>query len=326
MGILSGGLTLEARRPVSFQVFNPLTGALVSSASLSTGNRITLPQGPGAYILKGTLFDGTGCNPWTQFLDGSTVPSSPWLSFQGPGGGGATQIISFLDPDLGVTNQALRINSGTNANEWFVGPVTLDEWSVGARFRLVSFSPMGKENLLCLTTHSTPLSPAPSITLVNGRYKLWSYVSSDTELADLGPATPNQWHTTYIYARNDGRVKAWWDRVLVYDGLAPLVNPFDGYIEWGSGSWQYDATTTVDLDWIGYGNPCNLPQMLNITRLSNNVVLWWPTNASGFVLQNNSNINSSNWLTTTNSKVVWNDQYYVTSSIPAATMFFRLVR
>src|SRR5256885_11805009 len=31
---------------------------------------------------------------------------------------------------------------------------------------------------------------------------------------------------------------------------SPLVNPFNGYVEWGSGSWQFDATTTVDFDWV----------------------------------------------------------------------------
>jgi hypothetical protein len=25
-------------------------------------------------------------------------------------------------------------------------------------------------------------------------------------------------------------------------------------IEWGSGAWQYNATTTVDFDWVAYGN------------------------------------------------------------------------
>jgi len=44
----------------------------------------------------------------------------------------------------------------------------------------------------------------PSITLVNGRYKLWNYVNSDTELMDIGPAVTNAWHTAYLYARNDG--------------------------------------------------------------------------------------------------------------------------
>src|SRR5205823_11526457 len=220
----------------------------------------------GQSIMNGAFLDVGAGGPWIQFLGGPSLPASPWVASQGGGTGGTTLIVDFFDPELGATNQALRINSGVNANEWYVGPLALDELAVGARFRLVSFSPTGKENLLCLTTHSTPNSPAPSITLVDGRYKLWNYVNSNTELMDLGPVVPNQWHTAYIFGRKDGRVKLWWDGVLSFDGFAPLVNPFDGYIEWGSGSWQYDATTTVDFDWIGYGNPCNLPQLLTFTR------------------------------------------------------------
>ncbi len=192
--------------------------------------------------------------PSIQFLGGPSLPASPWIASQSGGTDGTTAIVDFFDPDLGATNQALRINSGANANEWYVGPLALDELAVGARFRLAAFTGTGKENLLCLTTHSTPLSPAPAITLVNDRYKLWNYVNSDTELMDIGPAVTNAWHTAYLYARNDGRVKLWWDDDLVFDGVAPLVNPFDGYVEWGSGSWQYDATTTLDFDWVAYGN------------------------------------------------------------------------
>jgi hypothetical protein len=48
-------LTLEVRRPLTFQVFNPLTGGVVSNLTLMAGNRFALPQGPGAYILKGTF-------------------------------------------------------------------------------------------------------------------------------------------------------------------------------------------------------------------------------------------------------------------------------
>jgi hypothetical protein len=98
------------------------------------------------------------------------------------------------------------------------------------------------------------MSPAPAITLVDGRFKLWNYVKADTAILDLGPATTNVWHTAYLYARNDGKVKLWWDGNLAFDGIAPLVNPFNGYVEWGSGAWQYDATTTVDFDWVAYGN------------------------------------------------------------------------
>jgi hypothetical protein len=54
MGILAGGVTLEARRPVQFEMFHPLTGAVLSNLTMNAGQRCTLPPGPGAYILKGT--------------------------------------------------------------------------------------------------------------------------------------------------------------------------------------------------------------------------------------------------------------------------------
>ncbi len=325
MGILGGGLTLEARRPVSFQAINPLTGAVVYNFAINTGNRVTLQQGPGAYIIKGTFLDvGPACAPWTQFLDGSTVPGGPWLPYQGGGVGGSTTVISFLDPATGFTNQALRINSGSGANEWFVGPLAMDEWAVGARFRLVAYSPTGKENLLCLTTRSDPHSPSPSITLVNGRYKLWSYVSSDTEIMDLEPVVPNQWHTAYIFARKDGRVKLWWDGVLRFDGFAPLVNPFDAYVEWGSGSWQYDATTTVDFDWLGYGAPCNLPQLLTVNRSANRILLSWPTNAPAYTLQSTTNAANPGWVNVTNPVATVDDQFVVTNDVSGKAKFFRL--
>ncbi|MHB8970124.1 MAG: glycoside hydrolase family 5 protein [Pirellulaceae bacterium] len=55
MGILGRGVTLQARRAVRFQVFHPLTGEVVSHLTLNAGERFTLPQGPGAYICKGTF-------------------------------------------------------------------------------------------------------------------------------------------------------------------------------------------------------------------------------------------------------------------------------
>lgn len=208
----------------------------------------------GHSIINGAFLDAGSGDASIQFLGGGNLPGPPWASSQSGGTGGSTSILNFFDTDLGATNQCLRINSGANANEWYVGPLAFDEMVVGARFRLAAFTPTGRENLLCLTTHSTPLSPAPAITLVDGRYKLWNYVNSNTQLMDLGPAVTNAWHTAYIYARSGGPVKLWWDDALVFDGAAPLVNPYDGYIEWGSGSWQYNAITTVDFDWIAYGN------------------------------------------------------------------------
>jgi hypothetical protein len=63
MGILDGGLTLEARRPLRFEVFNPLTGLAVTNAVLVAGERWVLSQGPRAYILKGMLLAAPAATP-----------------------------------------------------------------------------------------------------------------------------------------------------------------------------------------------------------------------------------------------------------------------
>ncbi len=53
MGILGGGITLEARRDLWVDVRNPLTERVVTNVTMLAGKRLTLPQGPGAYLLKG---------------------------------------------------------------------------------------------------------------------------------------------------------------------------------------------------------------------------------------------------------------------------------
>ena len=55
IGILDGGATLRARRPMRCQVFNPLTGTVVTNLALNAGGEILLPRGPGAYVMRGTL-------------------------------------------------------------------------------------------------------------------------------------------------------------------------------------------------------------------------------------------------------------------------------
>jgi hypothetical protein len=57
MGVLRGGVTLEARRPVQVRVFNPLTGLGVARVNLAPGRRLELPQGPGVYLLRGRFED-----------------------------------------------------------------------------------------------------------------------------------------------------------------------------------------------------------------------------------------------------------------------------
>lgn len=55
MGILTEGITLKARKDVRFDVFNPLTGQVVTNLTLSAGKTFALPQGPGTYLIKGQI-------------------------------------------------------------------------------------------------------------------------------------------------------------------------------------------------------------------------------------------------------------------------------
>lgn len=55
IGIRSGGLQLEARENVRFQVYHPLTGERLLSATKLAGERLTLPQGPGALLVLGEV-------------------------------------------------------------------------------------------------------------------------------------------------------------------------------------------------------------------------------------------------------------------------------
>lgn len=186
---------------------------------------------------------------WTSYLDGSSFPGFPWQ----PDSNEGTTLVVPID----ATNNALRMDSsnpsGSGNNEWYVGPIVVNELVGGSRFRVVDFSPAGKENILSVTVGGA-LPTAPSITLVDGRFKVWSY-TTDLEILDLGPALVNQFHTAYILARNDGTAQVWWDGAFVVDGLVPITPSFDGYVEFGSGTyWQTTAATTIDFDWVGYGD------------------------------------------------------------------------
>jgi hypothetical protein len=55
IGIRPAGVEFEARRRLSFTAYNPLTGEVAKSAVMERGDRVTLPQGPGAFLLVGRI-------------------------------------------------------------------------------------------------------------------------------------------------------------------------------------------------------------------------------------------------------------------------------
>jgi hypothetical protein len=86
----------------------------------------------------------------------------------------------------------------------------------------------------------------------------------------------------------------------------------DNYYEWLAGTDP--------------ANPFSSPAQLTITPSGANVILTWPTNAVGFILQSTTNLVSPvDW--STNSPVpVIAGQNTVTNSITGAQKFFRLSR
>ncbi len=62
---------------------------------------------------------------------------------------------------------------------------------------------------------------------------------------------------------------------------------------------------------------------LSITLSGKNAVVYWP-NVSGFILQQNNNLASTNWTTSRYSVTTTNGTNSITISAPAGSLFFRL--
>jgi hypothetical protein len=69
----------------------------------------------------------------------------------------------------------------------------------------------------------------------------------------------------------------------------------------------------------------NLPA-LGIANQNSSIVLTWPTNAVGFILEYATNLPAANWTTNSSSPSIVNGQYTVTNTISNATKFYRLIK
>jgi uncharacterized repeat protein (TIGR03803 family) len=97
-------------------------------------------------------------------------------------------------------------------------------------------------------------------------------------------------------------------------------HPYGGLVQGRDGSFY--GTTLQGGAGNGYGTVFRLtvvpgPPQLAITPLGTDVVLTWPTNATGFTLQSTTNLASPDWITVSG-------QFAVTNPISGLQMFFRL--
>jgi hypothetical protein len=66
--------------------------------------------------------------------------------------------------------------------------------------------------------------------------------------------------------------------------------------------------------------------LLKANLVGNNLVISWPTNATGFVLQSTASLAPPNWTNVTNSVVVAGPDNTVTQSLSGFSRYFRLRR
>jgi uncharacterized repeat protein (TIGR03803 family) len=106
------------------------------------------------------------------------------------------------------------------------------------------------------------------------------------------------------------------------DGAYPNALVLSGNTLYGTasygGSFGYGTVFSISL-------PTTPPQ-LTLNRAAANVILTWPTNATGFTLQSTTDLFSPAWTTNLPPPVVVNGQNTVTNPISGGRQFFRLSR
>jgi hypothetical protein len=104
------------------------------------------------------------------------------------------------------------------------------------------------------------------------------------------------------------------DRKLTYTITMPISITTEGMTLTGSAAGQI----------VAYGTIPTTPSLRIAPAGNSTVLIAWPTNATGFVLQQNSVLGSTNWAAVTNQSVVQGTEKQVTVSASQGAAFYRL--
>jgi hypothetical protein len=128
--------------------------------------------------------------------------------------------------------------------------------------------------------------------------------------------------------------------------IMPLLNGNDGFANpltldctgYSGATFTYNTPELTGFDtynismWMDYGlmsltvvDASLPPPALQISPTSlNSVRLYWPTNSTGYTVQQNSNLGTTNWVNATNSVSIVDTKYQATITTTNGTRFFRL--
>jgi len=100
-------------------------------------------------------------------------------------------------------------------------------------------------------------------------------------------------------------------------------NPFGG-LTLGADGYYYGTTEIYGANTNGTIFRLIYPGLSLSPLPGQQVLVSWPTNQTGFILQVTTNLASPTWLTAQPAPVILNDQYVVTNNTPGVTSFYRL--
>jgi len=105
-------------------------------------------------------------------------------------------------------------------------------------------------------------------------------------------------------------------------GILPIV------ADNGHGPLLYVPSTSVGYLALAPNDrfPSGAPRLTISLTATNTVLISWPSPYSGFALQQNSNLSTTNWVTLTNTPITIGSQNQVTMPPPTGNQFYRLMQ
>jgi uncharacterized repeat protein (TIGR03803 family) len=250
--------------------------------------------------LYGTAYDG-GTNGWGTVFAVNT------------NGIGFTNLYNFTDGSDGANPQATLILSGNTLYGTARHGGSEDNGTVFA----INISGTHFTNLYDFTGSSD--EGAPYAGLILSGDTLYGTAAGDGNSASSGT----------VFAVNTNGTR--FTNLYSFTALAPITNTnsdgntpqagliLSGVVFYGTASHGGSASD-------GTVFSLSLPQPLKLTIIlsGTNVVLTWPTNATGFTLQSTANLSPAGWSTNLPAPVVINGQYTVRNPISGTQQFYRL--
>lgn len=129
----------------------------------------------------------------------------------------------------------------------------------------------------------------------------------------------------------DGRVDAYW---VYRDGARVSEVTTNAWIDPAAQPGQIHTYQVQAFNGSGFASevgpatqvtmPSPLPPALSARQMNGDIVLFWPTNATGFVLEHAPSLQSSNWSPVATTPTIVGDQNTVTNTMTGDAGFYRL--